>query len=490
MSRKWLVLISGVLLVMTLAVVPAAAQSGIVWNTEFFNNPILYGRSIAQRQDNAIAFDWGNGAPQSGINADNFSARFGTDPFFQQGTYRFWVLADDQVRVWVDYNRVPLIDTFTNPAVANIVSADIQMAQGTHHIQVDYAEQAGNAYVYVTWANLATNPTGPNFPPLNNSNPGVPSSGPWTAQYFANPSLFSSPTLIQTEVSPTHDWGLGSPTASIPADNFSARWTSVQTLPAATYQLVVKADDGVRVAIDNIYYLNEWHSATGQTYTVNVPLAAGQHTFLIEYYEAAGAAFLNYSFLPLGAGGGVATPVPTVPPVLTGAYATVTGAYRLNVRATPDPINGAILTKINRLESYPIVGRNANTTWWQLNVNGTIGWVNARFVTAYNTSGVPVSGGGVVVPTATPIAINCSTAPAPRLTAGRYGRVTPGLPNNIRSQPNSSAQLLGQVPPGAIFAVLSSPTCASGLYWYQVNYNGLVGWTPEGGSGQYWVEPL
>lgn len=490
MSRKWLGLLIGILLVVGMSVMPAAAQSGIVWNTEFFNNNILYGRSIAQRQDNSVAFDWGNGSPQSGINADNFSVRFGTDPFFQEGTYRFWALADDQVRVWVDYNRVPLIDTFNNPSVARIVQADIQMAQGTHHIQVDYAEASGNAYVYVTWANLATNPSGPNFPPLNNSNPGIPTSGPWTAQYFANPSLFSSPTLIQTEATPSHDWGNGSPTASIPADNFSARWTSVQTLPAGTYQMTVKADDGVRVAIDNFFYLNEWHSATGQTYTVNVTLSAGQHTFLIEYYEVTGAAFMNYNFQPLGNGGGIATPVPTIPPVITGAYATVTGAYRLNVRAAPDPINGAILTKINRNESYPIVGRNSSTTWWQLNVNGTIGWVNARFVTAYNTTGVPVSTGGVVVPTPTASAINCSSAPTPRLGAGRYARVTPGLPNNIRLLPDSNAQLIGQIPPSGVFAILSNATCASGLYWYQVNYNGLIGWTPEGGSGQYWIEPI
>jgi uncharacterized protein YgiM (DUF1202 family) len=489
MTRKWLGFIIGLLVITVVSIAPVAAQSGIAWNSEFFNNNILYGKSDVQRQDNSIAFDWGNGAPQSGINADNFSARFGTDPFFNQGTYRFWALADDQVRIWVDYSRTPLIDTFTNASVAKIVSADIQMAQGVHHIQVDYAEQSGNAYVFVTWANLATNPSGPNFPPLNNSNP-VPVSGPWTAQYFPNPSLFGSPSLIQSETGPSHDWGYGSPTASVPSDNFSARWTSVQTLPGGTYQLMVKADDGVRVAIDNIYYLNEWHSATAQTYTVTVTLAPGQHTFLIEYYEASGVAYLNYNFALLGAGGGVATPIPTVPPVITGAYATVTGAYKLNVRATPDPLNGAILTKINRLESYPIVGRNANTTWWQINVNGIIGWVNARFVTAFNASAVPVSSGGVVVPTATAVALNCSTAPAPRLSAGRYARVTPGLPNNIRTQPDSNAQLIGQIPPGSIFAVLSNATCASGLYWYQVNYNGVVGWTPEGGSGQYWVEPL
>jgi hypothetical protein len=83
MSRKWLWIIMSVLAVMGATIAPAAAQSGIVWNTEFFNNNILNGRSIAQRQDNAVAFDWGNGSPQSGINADNFSVRFGTDPFFQ-----------------------------------------------------------------------------------------------------------------------------------------------------------------------------------------------------------------------------------------------------------------------------------------------------------------------------------------------------------------------------------------------------------------------
>ncbi|MBL8117550.1 MAG: SH3 domain-containing protein [Anaerolineae bacterium] len=485
MSRKLVWLLLAMLGVMSLAASPAAAQAGITWTSEFYNNTILNGRAVVTRQDTAIAFDWGSGSPASGINADNFSARFGTDPFFAAGTYRFWALADDKVKIWVDFARTPLIDTFNNPSVARIVSADIQLSQGVHHIQVDFAEETGNAYLYVTWANLATNPQGPNFPPLNNSNP-FPSSGPWTAQYFSNPSLFGSPTLIQSEASPSHDWGAGSPVASIPADNFSARWTSVQTLPFGTYQLSVRADDGVRVAIDNIYYINEFHSATGQTYTTNVTLAAGQHTFLVEYYEATGLASLSYSFTLVGAGGGFATPTPMV----TGAYATVTGAYRLNVRGTPDPITGVILTKISRNETYSIVGRNSNTSWWQINVNGIVGWVNARYVTAYNTAGVPITSGGVVVPTPTPQPINCSSAPAPRLIIGRYGRVTPGLPNNVRSQPSSTSQLTGQIPPGYVFQVLGGPVCSSGFYWWQINYNGLIGWTPEGGSGQYWVEPV
>jgi uncharacterized protein YgiM (DUF1202 family) len=565
MFRKAWMIIMALFVVTGLAVSPAAAQTGIVWSGEFYNNVILQGPAVLARQDTSIAFDWGNGSPGIGVNADNFSARWGTDPFFQAGTYRFWALADDKVRVYVDYNNAPVIDTFNSPAVAQIVAADLAISQGVHHVQVDYQEAAGNAYVFVTWANLATNPTGPNFPPLTNSNP-FPASGPWTAQYYSNTGLSGSPALIQTESSPTHDWATGSPVASMPVDNFSARWTSVQTLPTGTYQLAVKADDGVRVTIDGIVYVNEFHQATGQTYSVAVNLLSGAHSFMIEFYEAGGVAYLNFSLVPMiappsvppvvtgasatvtgafklnvrnapsainttiltkinhnetypvvGRNGSstwwqinvngivgwvngslvtvvnvVGVPVTDgsvpVPPPVTGARATVTGAFKLNVRNAPSAINTTILTKINQNETYPVVGRNNSSTWWQINVNGIVGWVNGSFVTVVNTAGVPVTDGTVVVPT--PTLSNCVSAPAPRLIVGRLGRVTPGLPNNLRSLPGSTSTLLGQIPPGGTFYVMSGPQCVAGSYWWQVSYNGVTGWTPEGGSGQYWVEPI
>ncbi|HEX2908968.1 MAG TPA: SH3 domain-containing protein, partial [Phototrophicaceae bacterium] len=83
-----------------------------------------------------------------------------------------------------------------------------------------------------------------------------------------------------------------------------------------------------------------------------------------------------------------------------------------------------------------------------------------------------------------------------RLMAGSYGRVTPGLPNVVRSAPGtnssgSSSVIVGNIPGGAVFSVLSGPQCGSdGRWWWYVNYNGLVGYTPEGeGSGTYWTEP-
>jgi uncharacterized protein YraI len=74
--------------------------------------------------------------------------------------------------------------------------------------------------------------------------------------------------------------------------------------------------------------------------------------------------------------------------------ATVT-ASSLNVRSGPST-SYAILTRIHRGESYLITGRsNVAATWWQINVNGTSGWVYGSYVTATNTDSI-----GIVEPPA------------------------------------------------------------------------------------------
>ncbi len=88
-------------------------------------------------------------------------------------------------------------------------------------------------------------------------------------------------------------------------------------------------------------------------------------------------------------------------------------------------------------------------------------------------------------------AVTCPGFLPSRLRIGGMGRVTPGLPNNLRSQPSLSASLIGQIPGGAVFTVLAGPICdQAGIAWWQVNYNGQVGWTGEGQGNVYWVEPV
>jgi len=79
------------------------------------------------------------------------------------------------------------------------------------------------------------------------------------------------------------------------------------------------------------------------------------------------------------------------------------------------------------------------------------------------------------------------------LLAGSSGRVTPGLPNALRTLPRrgpDSAVLL-EIPAGGVFNVVGGPQCdGEGMYWWQVSYNGVTGWTPEGSGSTYWLEPF
>ncbi|MBZ0278035.1 MAG: SH3 domain-containing protein, partial [Anaerolineae bacterium] len=84
---------------------------------------------------------------------------------------------------------------------------------------------------------------------------------------------------------------------------------------------------------------------------------------------------------------------------------------------------------------------------------------------------------------------NCPGAPLPRLVVGGQGRVTPGDPNNVRDAAARSGAKIGAIPGGEAFSVLEGPVCADGLNWWRVSYGDLTGWTVEGASGAYWVEP-
>lgn len=88
-----------------------------------------------------------------------------------------------------------------------------------------------------------------------------------------------------------------------------------------------------------------------------------------------------------------------------------------------------------------------------------------------------------------PALASCPGLLPSRLEVGLLGRVTPGGPNNVRSAPSLQAQLVGQIPGEGVFTVLSGPMCADNLPWWEVDYNGLRGWTAEGQGNTYWLEP-
>jgi len=427
---------------------PALAQSGVVWTGQYYNNPFFIGDPTLVQQDNAISFNWGGGAPNSALSADNFSVRWATDIYFEAGTYHFSVVADDSVYLWVDYPSQPQLDTFNNPSVSQTVGVDLTLTAGFHHIQLDYQELSGDAYVYLSWVNVDTNPVFP-IPPSSSNNF-------WTGQYYANTILAGEPIFTLTESTPTHNWGTGSPATSLPADNFSARWTSLQTLPAGQYDITVRADDGVRVYVDGILYIDEWHiSAGAMTYTATLNLAQGQHQFYVYYYEGDGNAFLDFNFGP--------TPIVISPPtsnITLGSIGTirVQSPARLNVRSEPST-DGFIINRVRANASFPILGRNADSSWWQINVNGTAGWVYWRYLGVTNAELVSVIAGST--------GESLDQPPTLGFVA------TPFVAVNIRSGSGTEHAIIGLVPQRTPVSVVGRN--ASGTWW-QINYGQITGW--------------
>lgn len=84
------------------------------------------------------------------------------------------------------------------------------------------------------------------------------------------------------------------------------------------------------------------------------------------------------------------TDTTTAPVTATG---TVVNAYYLNVRTTPNPYVANVVTIIGRFQTYRVIGRNSNSSWWQIDVgNGITGWVSGRYFSVMNGHVVPVTG--------------------------------------------------------------------------------------------------
>lgn len=82
----------------------------------------------------------------------------------------------------------------------------------------------------------------------------------------------------------------------------------------------------------------------------------------------------------------------TVPPGTVMNATGIVTAYYLNVRTAPSPIYGSIISVISRGQTFEVVGRNANSTWWQIRVGNTTGWVNSGYFSVSNGGGLPVTG--------------------------------------------------------------------------------------------------
>lgn len=138
---------------------------------------------------------------------------------------------------------------------------------------------------------------------FGSSNPTPPPttcpSPSWQASYFTNITLSGTATLSRCDARIEFSWpNTTGPAPSVPGTLFSARWTQTRTFTAGNYKFDAVTDDGIRVKLDNTVILESWKDQGATPYTTTVPVAAGSHTIVVEYYEKYGDGTARFSFAP------------------------------------------------------------------------------------------------------------------------------------------------------------------------------------------------
>jgi hypothetical protein len=114
----------------------------------YYSNTTLTGTPVLVRTDPKINFDWRNGSPASSIPADDFSVQWQGNFNFAQGSYKFYAITSDGMKISIDGVSV-LNRWYDQPPYEYTIP--LTLSQGNHLIVVDYYERTGGSEAMVWW---------------------------------------------------------------------------------------------------------------------------------------------------------------------------------------------------------------------------------------------------------------------------------------------------------------------------------------------------
>ena len=174
----------------------------------------------------------------------------------------------------------------------------------------------------------------------------------WFAQYFGDDRLSGSPCAEVNESGEfiDHEWYGNSPGWGLPADRFSTRFQRTVNFPCGSYRFDLFYDDGVRFYVDGALKHEDW-TIGRRSFSVTMPLAAGNHDLKLEHYENDGwaAVKLNwtkvsdcgYTLSLSSTTGGSAGASPSGPTYAAGTVVTLTATASSGYTFTGWTVDGA-----------------------------------------------------------------------------------------------------------------------------------------------------
>ena len=304
----------------------------------------------------------------------------------------------------------------------------------------------------------------------------------WRVTYYNTTDL--SGTVAATARTPRLDLDFNTNPGLLPPavsrNRFSLVAQTQQPFAEGSYEFRAGSDDGVRVYVDGQIIINSFAPRTFQADqdTATVFLSEAIHTVRVEYFNDGGDARLqvNWEFA-----GNVLVEVPAGDPVPLGGgpfgegqVVTVEG---LSVRSGPY-LGASLLTSIAPGTVYPVFARNTQEgefTWYLINARPNAanpdqtqtrpplyGWVSGRyFLLNFPEEAVP-----------TQASIFESLIEPP--STGIQGITRSNI--RLRQFPSYRTPTLQILDWGAEFEILSRTIQADANFWYQVNYQGQLGW--------------
>ncbi|MFC4558012.1 PA14 domain-containing protein [Virgibacillus kekensis] len=272
------------------------------WLAYYYSNENLKGHPVAAKRIPSKGewsqFEENNGleSPIPGkVSKNYFSARYVTAKRVPAGDYILRVRADDGARILVDgevvFERWSSSGYKEDAVKVNIkdnLNAEPNEAN-IHWIEVQYFDRSSASRVSFSMQPYDSAIT----------------EKEWVAGFYNNENLNGTPYVIGGTGTINHlrnldlDWHRGSPNGLIPNDYFSMRAEKQISIPQyGYYKIKARADDGVRVYLDNKLVIDSWEGSDGGLREVNVPLTKGVHNVRVEYFERRGAASIEFDIVP------------------------------------------------------------------------------------------------------------------------------------------------------------------------------------------------
>lgn len=270
------------------------------------------------RLDPTVDFSWGYGTP-NGMTAltsgDNYSVTWVAwlAPS-TAGNYVFQLDADDKARVMLDTGsglQQILENGWDSAATGAFKASDVialsipPLPANRYQIRVEFVETTGSAKCKFQWkvgsGGFANIPSANIWKDTTVTTPNS-TNNVWNATYHANPTFTPPAAAVQSDSSVTNgnngDWGTGTPSPSIPLNNYCARWTG-QVLPqySQKYYFVTRVDDGVKLWVNNQLLVDRWTTSSVTDTTGAIDLQAGVlYDLKMEFFESTGSTEAHLSW--------------------------------------------------------------------------------------------------------------------------------------------------------------------------------------------------